>query len=308
MSDQLQNIGKYVSKHPSVSYLTALVLGLFPFLYMMWLNNWSFSALIMAPIMLLPSLLSGVVMRFLSGVGIMLTFATVCSFLFSFASGFVKGSKRRAKTIRILVGVLMLLVGAYPIYKLVGGSTLAGTFGLLEDLGAILGIWSLILSVYIIPAIRARYQPEFDKGFVDELKERVGRIRHSLWKGYQSYIWKEYGKVYAEEFKSYQQSIAEIRNQLSVVLLLPIAIVLLPFPFLMAILVVLWLRTFSLDDEPLKTGERGLLILVSVTVILIETTILLYFVPEAYSFYFNVAYLLGVLFSMVYLGLLIIRS
>lgn len=308
MSDQLQSIGKYVSEHPSVSYLTALVLGLFPFLYMMWLNNWSFSALIMAPIMLLPSLLSGVVMRFLSGVGIMLTFATVCSFLFSFASGFVKGSKRRAKTIRILVGVLMLLVGAYPIYKLVGGSTLAGTFGLLEDLGAILGIWSLILSVYIIPAIRARYQPEFDKGFVDELKERVGRIRHSLWKGYQSYIWKEYGKVYAEEFKSYQQSIAEIRNQLSVVLLLPIAIVLLPFPFLMAILVVLWLRTFSLDDEPLKTGERGLLILVSVTVILIETAILLYFVPEAYSFYFNVAYLLGVLFSMVYLGLLIIRS
>ncbi|MBD3158767.1 MAG: hypothetical protein GF309_08280 [Candidatus Lokiarchaeota archaeon] len=308
MSGQLQNIGKYVSEHPSVSYLTALVLGLFPFLYMMWLNNWSFSALIMAPIMLLPSLLSGVVMRFLSGVGIMLTFATVCSFLFSFASGFVKGSKRRAKAIRILVGVLMLSVGAYPIYKLVGGSTLAGTFGLLEDLGAILGIWSLILSVYIIPAIRARYQPEFDKGFVDELKERVGRIRHSLWKGYQSHIWKEYGKVYAEEFKSYQQSIAEIRNQLSGVLLLPIAIVLLPFPFLMAILVVLWLRTFSLDDEPLKTGERGLLILVSVTVILIETVILLYFVPEAYSFYFNVAYLLGVLLSMVYLGLLIIRS
>lgn len=308
MSDQLQNIGKYVSEHPSVSYLTALVLGLFPFLYMMWLNNWRFSALIMAPIMLLPSLLSGVVVRFLSGVGIMLTFATVCSFLFSFASGFVKGSRRRAKAIRILVGVLMLLVGAYPIYKLVGGSTLAGTFGLLEDLGAILGIWSLILSVYIIPAIRARYQPEFEKGFVDELKEGVGGIRHSLWKGYQSYIWKEYGKVYAEEFKSYQQSIAEIRNQLSGVLLLPIAIVLLPFPFLMAILVVLWLRTFSLNEEPLKTGERGLLILVSVAVILIETAILLYFVTETYSFYFNVAYLLGVLLSMVYLGVLILRS
>ncbi|MBS3793608.1 MAG: hypothetical protein KGY80_01810 [Candidatus Thorarchaeota archaeon] len=238
----------------------------------------------------------------------MLTFATVCSFLFSFASGFVKGSKRRAKAIRIFIGILMLLVGAYPVYKLTGGSTFGGTFGLLEDIGAVLGIWSLLVSVYVIPAIRARYKPEFEKGFVDEFKERVGRIRHSLWKGYQSYIWKEYGKVYAEEFRSYQQSIAEIRNQLSGILLLPIAVVLLPFPFLMAVLLVLWLRTFSLDEEPLKTGERAVLILVSIVVIFIETIILLCFVPEAYSLYFNFAYLLGVLLSMVYLGILILRS
>ncbi len=308
MSKQLRQASKRVSHHASVIYLTASILGLIPSLYILWSNNWNFSALVMAPIMLLPSLVSGVVMRFLSGVGIMLTFATICSFLFSFASPFVKGSKHRAKGMRIFVGILMVLVGAYPIYKLTSSSVLGGAFGLFEDLGSILGVWSLMLSVYIIPALRARYRPEFEKGLIDEFKGRVGGIQHSLWKGYQSYIWKEYGKVYADEFRSYQESIAETRSQLSGILLLPMAVVLLPFPFLMSILVVLWFRTFTLDEEPLKTGERALLVLVSVAVVIVETVILIYFVPETYSFYFNVAYLLGVLLSMLYLGVLILRS
>ena len=175
------------------------------------------------------SLVSNVVMRFLSGLGLSLTYATFCSLMFRYLSPLMKRSKTRVRIVIGLVLIPALGVIFYAIYTIWGAIYLTRSLTNIEFLSMIFGVWSLILLVYVVPTIKGEYSPEIEQVEplgVSKAQKTLENWRFSVWRGYKSSLRKDYGSIYEKEFERYGLRLFMIRAILSGLVLLPISLVL----------------------------------------------------------------------------------
>ncbi|MGY5876738.1 MAG: hypothetical protein RTU30_13400 [Candidatus Thorarchaeota archaeon] len=297
-----------LSKRLRTFYLTGLLVGSLLFLFVLAMNNWNLETLLGSTIITTLIAISGTAMKFLSGLGIMLTYATVCSVVFRATSKSMKRSPRTAKAVKVLLLVPIGAIAFYAIYKMYLALLLSETLTLIETLVAIYGIWSLVILVYAIPLIRKKYDPKFQSGTIDDTKGRLGEVKHTLWKGYQIRVHGDYGTVYAREFERYQDRINLIRIRLSAILLPALCIVLSIFPPLACLIIILWVRTLFIHDQPMTRYERFLLVVIVLAVLLISTAIFFLFEITLLLVYFDTAYSLGIFTSILVLAFVVITS
>jgi hypothetical protein len=308
MLARIREFSKRIANNPIASYFTAIVVGCFIFLVFMFYYQWDLIAFISSNTMFVMTAISGTVIRFLSGLGITLTYAALCQFIFTRSSGFVKGKKKRVRILKLFVLLPILVIVAYAAYKFANAALYSNPLTILELLLAIGGVWSLMIMVYAIPASRSEYKPEFEDDKTDEIKSKLEEFKDSIWKGYQSKVHKEYGKVQAKEFEKYHRKIDEIRQRLSAILILPLSLILLVFPPLTGIGIILWIRSFSLDDKALAKVENFLLIIVVVGVIVVSSIMFLFVDVAALVIFFDSAYAVGMVLSITVLGIMIVRT
>ncbi|MHA2378145.1 MAG: hypothetical protein ACXADS_02635 [Candidatus Thorarchaeota archaeon] len=305
MTFPLGNLSQRLANRNTVGYLVGFIVGLGLLLVLLLQSQFDLLLLFGGEGALLLLLLSGVVMRFLSGFGVMLTYAYICSIVLRFMAEQVKGSRERMNVLKLALIIPVLVVLVYAVYVFVNACFYLQSLTLIENLTAVYGIWSLMLIVYIIPIVREEYDPRTRRNTADNLHERLGNWKHALWKGYQLHVWKDYGRVYSEEFGRYQQKMTEIRVILSGILLLPTAFVLMIFPPIGILAIMLWLRIFSLDYKPLTRCERFLLVSTLAMVLLITTYLFLAVDISESLVYFDASYSIGVFFSIALLGVVV---
>jgi len=219
-----------------------------------------------------------------------------------------KGSKTKAK---IVVGIILIpALGLifYSLYTIWGAIYLARSLTDFEFLSMIFGVWSLMVMVYVLPTIKGEYTPEIEQTGVSKAQQKAGDWKFSVWKGYKSYIRKDYGTVYEKEFERYGSRLFMIRTILSGLVLLPISLILVTITPLAILSIVLWIRMFSLDHKHFSGLERGLLILVTLSVALLTT--IAFFQAEliVYSTFFDVSYGIGLLSGVILLFIIILRK
>lgn len=245
-------------------------------------------------------------MRFLSGLGLSLTYATFCSLMFRYLSSLMKGSKTKAKVVVFFILIPALGLIVYSLYT-IWGAFLSRSLTDLEFLSMIFGVWSLMIMVYVLPILKGEYTPEIEKDGLSKAQQKAGDLKFSVWKGYKSRVRKDYGTVYEKEFERYGSRLFMIRAILSGVVLLPISLILVNITPFAILSIVLWIRMFSLNHKHFSSLERGLLILVTLSVALLTT--IAFFQSEliVYSAFFDVSYGIGLLSGIILLFGIILR-
>lgn len=307
MTPSIRHLSKKIADS-SAGYIMAIFVGGVILLVMLFINSFSFQTLYMSETAMLLLSISGVVMKFLSGLGVMLTYASVCALVFRLLTDQVKGSRKRFSALKTVLILPILAILTYAIYTLVKALVYSQNLTLIENLTAVYGIWSLMLLVYIIPIALGKYDPKLGKGTMEGVGERLGGLKHSIWRGYQSYIWRDYGRVYSVEFERYRERMADLRAVLSGFLLWPIALILILFPPLGILSVMLWFRIFSLDYKPFSGFERVLLTAIVVVVLFVTTYLFLASDLATLQVYFDFSYAIGMFFSIALLGIVIWQS
>ncbi|MHA1136738.1 MAG: hypothetical protein ACTSSE_09640 [Candidatus Thorarchaeota archaeon] len=304
----LRELSKRIADKQRNSYLIALVIGLILYIILLFFNNWDPISLVTGVFSLELSAVSGVIMRFLSGLGLSLTYATFCSLMFKYLAPLMRGSKSRARTVIVIVLIPALGIVTYGLYTIWGALYLARFLNDIEFLSMIFGIWSLMIVVYVLPTIKGEYSPEMEQTGVSKAQQKAGNWKFSVWKGYKSSLRKDYGSVYEKEFERYGLRLFMIRAILSGLVLLPISLILASIPPLAILSIVLWLRMFSLNHKHFSGLERGLLILVTLSVALLTT--IAFFKPAliVYTTFFDVSYGIGLLSGIILLFAIILRK
>ena len=304
----LRELSKRIADKQRISYILALAIGLILYTILLFFNNWNPISLITGVFSIELSAVSGVIMRFLSGLGLSLTYATFCSLMFRSLSSLMKGSKTKAKVVVGIVLIPALGLIFYSLYTIWGAIYLARSLTDFEFLSMIFGVWSLMIMVYVLPIIKGEYTPEIKQAGVSKVQQKASDWKFSVWKGYKSRIRKDYGTVYEKEFERYGSRLFMIRAILSGLVLLPISLILVSITPLAILSIVLWIRMFSLNHRHFSGLERGLLILVTLSVALLTT--IAFFQSEliVYSTFFDVSYGIGLLSGVILLFIIILRK
>jgi hypothetical protein len=297
-----------IGDHLLPSYIAAAIVFSLPFVVLLFVYGIDLGTIFNPTVLALLALPSGVAQNFLSGVGLLATYALICRYVFRLASGFLRGRRDRVKHVKGLLLLVAVLFLGYALYKAAGGVLLPSS-SLIGTVISLYGVWSLIVWVYVIPSIRGRYQPiEVQKGIPTKIRGSVSELRFSLWKGYQTRIKKDYGKVYEADHERLSDKLQRTKEQLSGLLLIAFACILALFPPLVGVAVVLWLRVFSVKAKPFGVAERILLLVVSVSVLAISTIMLLFGATSTLAEYFNLAYGIGILCGFGLLAYLLFKS
>ena len=304
----IRELSKRIADKQRNSYIIALVVGLILYTILLFFNSWDPISLITGVFSLELSVVSGVIMRFLSGLGLSLTYATFCSLMFRYLSSLMKGSKTKAKVVVFFILIPALGIIFYSLYTIWGALYLARSLTDLEFLSMIFGVWSLMIMVYVLPIIKGEYTPEIEKAGVSKATQKMGDLKFSVWRGYKSRVRKDYGTVYEKEFERYGSRLFMIRAILSGIVLLPISLILVSITPLALLGIVLWIRMLSLNHKHFSGLERGLLVLVTLSVALLTT--IAFFQAEliAYSAFFDVSYGIGLLSGIIVLFVIILRK
>lgn len=217
----------------------------------------------------------------------------------------MKGKPRAVKAMKTLFTVLAIAICGYGVYVLISG-LLAVPLTLLERLTSlILGMFSLIISVYLIPIMKNMYDPHKEDSTMDKVKSKLGGVKYSMWKGYKSKIRKDYATVEAREYEKLKDQIDDYRYQLSGYLLLPLALVFTLFLPLLGVAFLIWVRLYTLDDKPFSVFERVLLVIIMAGILTISTIVFLFVTVYTLVPIFNASYAIGIWCSIsVFLYLL----
>ncbi len=294
MSEYFRKINNKIVDNLLLSYLISIGIGAGIFLIVMAVFGWNFSIFTQMPFFMIFLTISGVTMKFLGGLGISLTFASVVILFFKIFAKKMKGKKRVVDIMKILFTILAILICAYGVYVLISG-LFQQPLTLLERLTSlILGMFSLIISVYMIPIIKNIYNPHREDTKMDKIKSKLGGVKYSLWKGYKSRIRKDYATVEAKEYQKLKDQIDDLRYKLSGYLLLPLALVFTLFLPLLGVAIILWMRLYTLDKKPLTDIERVLLIVIMVGILVISTIVFLLITVHLLVPIFNTSYAIGI--------------
>ncbi|MGY5865611.1 MAG: hypothetical protein RTV41_13495 [Candidatus Thorarchaeota archaeon] len=294
-------VGRKIADNQRNSYLAGLIVGLILYLVLLSFNDWNPVTVVTSVVFLEFSVVTGLVMRFLSGLGLALTYATFCVFFFRILSPTLKGKKSRTRLAKLFILVPALILVIYSSYKIWSALVLSQPLSYLEFLSTIFGVWSLMILVYTVPLIKGEYTPDLGEAKSGGVQEKVSDWKFSLWKGYQSRIKRDYGRVAEGEFERYGSRLFTLRVLLSGLLLLPISLILFVIPPLGTFGVLLWFRVFSLHRKHFSPFERGLLILVSLSVALVTTISFLQTELVGYALFFDTSYGLGLLTGLILL-------
>lgn len=302
-----EEVSTSIADNQRNSYLIGLVIGVILYVILLYFNDWDLILLIMSGIHSELSIITGIFMRFLSGLGITLTFATFCVIFFRVLSPSLKGKKSRLKIAKGLVFNLALVMLIYAVYIIVGALFLSRVPSYFDFLSMIFGIWSLMVLVYIVPLIKGEYSPDIDQTKREGVREQISDWKFSIWRGYKSYIRKDYGQVAEEEFERYGSRLFIIRAILSGLLLLPLSLILIVLTPLAILGIILWIRIFSLNYKHFSKLERGLLILITASVAVVNTMSLLQSGVYQYSLFLDISYGIGLLVGLILMFVIIRR-
>lgn len=308
MKSPLNRVSNVIAKKPRTSYVIALLAGLFILSFVLFSYAWNPVSLLESSGMQLLIAISGSAMKFLSGLGIALTYATVCRIIFRTSAQSLKGRLDRVRLLRVFLLIPIVFIVLYAALKFANAFTVVPSLGFIESLIAVGGIWSLMILVYGIPIVQGRYNPILTSDKKEEIRESLSDWKHSIWRGYKEKIHKDYGTVYAREFERFEARTEKLRHQLSGLLLFPLCLILMVFPPLAAISVVLWIRTFSLKQQSLSRNESLLLLIVVLSVLFISTLIFLMFDESALAGYFDTSYAIGIFISILTFAAFIVKS
>jgi len=245
-------------------------------------------------------------MRFIGGLGITLTYTTFCAIVFPILASSLKGRKMVARQIYILILLATLIIVLYAFFKIGSAFFPLDEKSFFDLLLTISGVWSLVVLVYIVPLIKNEYRPELEQRKVVKPKEVMETWSFSVSRMYRTYITRDYGRVYESEFQRYRGRMFSIRATLSGLLLLPIAFSFLLIPPLAVVSISLWIRMFSLNHKHLSSLERGLLILLTLSIGLLTTFTILQFGLSGLKPIFDASYGFGLLGGIVLLALIIL--
>ncbi|MFW9992883.1 MAG: hypothetical protein ACFFD4_12640 [Candidatus Odinarchaeota archaeon] len=299
MSLNISRILNKMTENLVLSYISGAVVGLLFFLMTLLAAEWDFSTYLSQTSQ--TSLFSIITAKFLSGLGITMTYAMFSMIVFRLFSNPIKGEKRRLNIVKGVLVLLAIVILLYGIFVFVRAFFLSQPLTFQEMVMSLLGMWSLIFFVYILPVLQHQFQPYAQEGISDKIKGSFSGFKHSIWKGYQSRVRKEYGKVQAAEYERYKDGIADFRAQLSGLLLFPFMLVWFVFPPVMGIAFVTCLRVFTLNEKPFTAGER-LLLLFLIAGTLVTTSLLLLFVYVIETaVYLELGYAVGLFISIIML-------
>ncbi len=307
MQNMIGELSKRIADNQRNPYIFGAVAGLALYVVVLFFRGWDIISLILGEEFLTLAVVTGTVMRFLGGLGIALTYASFCAFVFRVSSSWIRGNRKRLRLTTMLVPIPALILAAYGIYTIWSAFFLSRPLSLIEYASGIFGVWSLIIMVYIFPIVKSEYTPDLDQAKTVGVHQRIDAWKFSVWRGYQSKIRKDYGRVAEEEFERYGARLFTIRAVLSGLLLLPISFVLITVPPLAIISAILWVRIFSLDYRCFSGFERGMLVLVTGLVALLTTVTFPPAETQGFNLFFSVASGVGLLVGLVLL-LIIIRN
>lgn len=305
----MKKLSTKIAKKLTLSYFIAFIIGNVILISIIAFNNWNISSLLEKKSLLTLLLISGITMRFLSGVGLAITFAMISSFAFKTFSDQLKGEKKRAEQMKTFFVICAFILFAYGMF--VGITALFFTRDLTsfeKFVSIIFGLWSLIILVYLLPTIKREYDPYYKEGTFDKVKHGFSGFKYSIWRGYKSKIRKDYGAVYAKEYDRYKMKIESLRDKLSGFLLFPFSFILLPIAPLMCLSFVLWVRIFSLSEKQFTKGEIMLLCGLLCTILVLGSILFMTAAVSQFIPYYTGAYALGLCISMMYLIRILLKS
>jgi hypothetical protein len=297
----LRRISKRIADKQIAAYLIAFLLGSILYTLILYMNDWNVFSVILDVFSVEVSAVTGIILRFISGLGLALTYTTFCALVFGVLAPSLKGRKMAARVTRGLLLIPTIVLILYAFYRIGGAIFLLRELTEFELLTTIFGVWSLVVLVYVIPSMKEEYRPEIDQSKGANVKEKVSDWKFSLLRGYRSHISRDYGRVYESDFQRYGARLARIRVILSGFLLLPIAFLLVTVTPLAIVSVVLWIRLFSIDHKDYSKLERGLLILATLCVALLTTVTFFQSELVGFRIFFDVSYGIGLLTGIVLL-------
>ncbi|MHA1143337.1 MAG: hypothetical protein ACTSRW_01230 [Candidatus Helarchaeota archaeon] len=306
--EHFENASRTVSEHLYLSYGISAAVGTALFFIIMPIFGWNFNIFLILPAFLVLTLISGATMKFLSGLGISITFATVTIIFFRIFSKQMKKRKKLATRLKVVFMILGFLLIIYGIYNIITGLSFLPIDLLDRFISLIFGMFSLILFVFIIPLIQDEYRPFEKYSKMDKIKAKFGSYKYTLWKGYKSRIKKDYGIVNAAEYERLRAEIEDFRDKISGFLLLPLSFTLPLFLPLLGIAFILWFRIFSIKEKPYIMGERILLLCVMAGLLIIGTILFLFVTTPFLMPTFKISYAVGIFSSMIIFNYIIYKS
>ncbi|MHA1323985.1 MAG: hypothetical protein ACTSRL_14455 [Candidatus Helarchaeota archaeon] len=295
----MEQVSNRITENLLLIYLLAFLAGLIPFLGILVYYNWDISQFWTIGFLTSLMTVSGSVMKFIGGLGLILTYAWGCAFALKLFSPQIKGRRNLAERLKLILILGSFALAAYGIYNILTSLTSLPDITLLTYLFTIYGICSLMLVVYLIPAIKEEFQPIAKPTRWERIKGKFGGFKYSLWKGYQTRVRKDFGKVFAKEYDHYKTDLEDMRDQLSGVLLAPITIIFIGFLPLFGVSIILWLRIFSQAKKPFLKLEK-LLLSISIGCLLVFAIILFIVITDPFLMaIFNIVYGIGLIFSVI---------
>ncbi|MHA2027133.1 MAG: hypothetical protein ACW98U_14625 [Candidatus Thorarchaeota archaeon] len=171
-------VGRKIADNQRNSYLAGLIVGLILYLVLLSFNDWNPVAVVTNVVFLEFSVVTGLVMRFLSGLGLALTYATFGVLFFRLVSPTLRGSKSRLNVAKLVVLIPALIFVFYAIYKIWGALFLSQPLTYFEFLSTIFGVWSLMIMVYTVPIIKNEYTPDLERVVESYGKQVIGSFRY----------------------------------------------------------------------------------------------------------------------------------
>ena len=248
------------------------------------------------------------VVKYLSGFGLVLSVAN--GFLFLFDKFKNRISKRGTNILIVVQLTIPILFAIYAIYRIFssyyGGSEnsirmvgiWADIYVWMDDIIYIYGIVSLLITLYLIPIIRNKFDDAVNQTRTSIFKKRVKSVGREVKKKYFT-IRKKHAKVQLQDQMTGRDVLTSWRNKFAVYLLIPIgvgALLLMPLAF---ILIVLWLKIIFFEKVEIKFHER-IALLIAIIILGVVAVLAPYIELKIYTeigyllWTINIFYLLGI--------------
>lgn len=249
--ERIRKFLKKIWREPPLYYAVSVFVGgcLTLLLYLWFGPLWMFRF----PLLLGISL---AVARFVAGLGLPLIWATGCVYLLKHLSPRFKGKKKKAQYL-----LTFLNIGAIVIFfVMIGWQSMNLFLGLREvffpeggaeqtSLGApvlnalpMVGILYFQISTYILPTWKSEPRVRKEKGTVNKIEEKLGKISRKIKKGYWKYLRRDLLKAHLEEYVVFRSRFDNLRERIAWLMILPLAIGLSMFPILSLPPIFIWIR------------------------------------------------------------------
>ena len=114
----IRELSRKIADNRKSSCFVAFMCGMITYMVLLYSNNWNLLSLVIEGFSVELAAVTGVVMRFISGLGISLTYTTFCTFVFSVMSSSLKGQRKTARLAYILTLIPTLILIFYTSYKI----------------------------------------------------------------------------------------------------------------------------------------------------------------------------------------------
>ena len=228
------------------------------------------------------SLIYLIIIKFLSGFGLILSITSIGIFVLKTFSAKFKGNPNRMAiflVIIILLPVVLLVYGGITIYR--SNISEDYTTNLLNRIIFVYGIGTLMLSLYIIPLIKGNFADVTVVTTGDMIKNSIGDGVRGLKKRFFK-IRKDLGKVQLQDQLKIKEYLEMWRQRLATVSLVLLGIGFFVFTPICVVFLIVWYRIYFLNARKLFKFEVVFLMIAMIISVIIS--VVFPFLPESVLF------------------------